>query len=396
MTDVFTKGPGFEVLCELENAGYEAVFVGGAVRDRLLHKAAKDIDIATSAEPTEVKAVFSNTVDVGLAHGTILVVYKGHPIEVTTYRTEGTYTDHRRPDEVRYVKSLRNDLLRRDFTMNAIALTKDGELIDPHGGREDLENKRIRAVGNAEHRFQEDALRMLRAIRFASVLNFSIEEKTLQAICSYAEQIQHVSVERVKIEMDKLFLGSNPLQAFKYMEKTGLANHLPVFPNKVDHLVQAIPFSSEIEGWAYIVLEGGFSTGELIKSYKLSKSEGKLITSIQQLYEKRKIRSFVTEDYYFNSLVVLQATEKLFRAFNENCPVIKAEEIKLIKEELPIQSIADLMVSGHDLIQWSNSKAGKWTGDWIKKIEFAVLHQTCENDPMKIREWFLYEFNCEK
>ena len=120
----------------LEEAGHEAVFVGGAVRDHVLGWPAKDIDIATSAEPADVKAVFSNTVDVGIAHGTVLVLVKGEPIEVTTYRTDGTPTDSRRPDEVQYVKSLREDLRRRDFTMNALAMTREGELIDLFGGRE--------------------------------------------------------------------------------------------------------------------------------------------------------------------------------------------------------------------------------------------------------------------
>ena len=157
----------------LENAGYEAVFVGGAVRDYLLGKTATDIDIATSAEPEEVKAVFPITVDIGTAHGTVLVLMNGEPIEVTTYRTEGTYTDHRRPDEVRFVKSLQEDLRRRDFTMNALAMTKDGELIDLFGGKADMADRIIRAVGNAADRFNEDALQDvsgLSVLRLSSAL----------------------------------------------------------------------------------------------------------------------------------------------------------------------------------------------------------------------------------
>ena len=166
----------------LEKRGHEAVFVGGAVRDYVLGKPAKDIDIATSAEPDEVKAVFPIYGGCGIAHGTVLVILSGEPIEVTTYRTEGQYTDHRRPDEVHFVKSLRDDLLRRDFTMNALAMTKDGELIDLFGGEADLDGQLIRAVGNPEDRFREDALRMLRAVRFSSVLDFDIEAETFQAI----------------------------------------------------------------------------------------------------------------------------------------------------------------------------------------------------------------------
>ena len=214
MTASFGTEPSREVIRSLENAGYEAVFVGGAVRDYLLGKAATDIDIATSAEPEEVKALFPMTVDIGTAHGTVLVLMNGEPIEVTTYRTEGTYTDHRRPDEVRFVKSLQEDLRRRDFTMNALAMTKEGELIDLFGGKADMADRVIRAVGNAGDRFNEDALRMFRAVRFTAVLGFDIEDQTCKAICDHAEQIRYISVERLKAEMDKLFVSDNPVKAF--------------------------------------------------------------------------------------------------------------------------------------------------------------------------------------
>lgn len=396
MTDLFTQGPGYEVIRMLEEAGHEAVFVGGAVRDHLLNKEPKDIDIATSAELAEVKAIFRNTIDIGLAHGTVLVVLNGEPIEVTTYRTEGTYTDHRRPDDVQFVKSLHEDLLRRDFTMNAIALTKDGELIDPFDGRKDMDSCLIRAVGNPSDRFQEDALRMLRAIRFSSVLDYTIEEKTFHAICTYAEQIRHISVERVKIELDKLFTGKNIVHAFWYMEKSGLHQFLPLFPNRTSHLGQAIPFATALEGWAYLAIEGDYSSSIMSKAYKLSTSERKIIMSIKELFEKRISRLYTIDDYYAYEVHVLETTEKLFRAFYPEDTTVTAEEMKSKKQALPIQSMADITVSGKDLIQWACCKGGKWTGEWMEKIEFAVLHQTCENDPTTIKEWFLYEFNREK
>lgn len=396
MTDLFTQGSGYDVICRLEQAGHEAVFVGGAVRDRLLNKEAKDIDIATSAEPAEVKAVFPHTIDVGLAHGTVLVVLNGEPIEVTTYRTEGTYTDHRHPDDVQFVKSLREDLLRRDFTMNAMALTKDGELIDPFEGRKDMDNQLIRAVGNPADRFREDALRMLRAIRFASVFDFIIEEKTFAAICMYGEQIRHVSIERIKIEMDKLFTGSHPIRAFQYMKKSGLHRHLPLFPNAINQLGQVIPFATTLEGWAYLAVEGNFSSSEMTKAYKLSNCERKFILNVVELYEQRTSRLYTINDYYAYDIHALQTTEKIFRAFYPKAASVTDEEIECRKRALPIQSLADVAVNGKDLIEWAGRKGGKWTGDWMEKIEFAVLHKLCKNEPMNIKEWFLYEFTCEK
>ncbi|WHT47147.1 CCA tRNA nucleotidyltransferase [Sporosarcina thermotolerans] len=225
----FGSASSRKVIKLLGDAGYEAVFVGGSVRDYLLGKDASDIDIATSASPEEVKQVFPNTIDVGIEHGTVMVLMDREPIEVTTYRTESTYTDHRRPDEVKFVKSLKEDLRRRDFTINALALTVSGELIDPFGGRDDLKGRVIRAVGNAQDRFTEDALRMVRAVRFASVLGFEVEAGTRQAISGNAEKIRHVSVERIKVEMDKLMKGKEPNKGFALIAETGLSHHLPVF-----------------------------------------------------------------------------------------------------------------------------------------------------------------------
>lgn len=170
------------VIEKIEEAGHEAVIVGGAVRDFLLQRDVHDVDVATSALPEEIKKIFSQTIDVGMEHGTVVVLDEGKPIEVTTYRTEGTYSDYRRPDEVIFVRELSQDLERRDFTINAMAFTKSGEIIDLFNGKDDLHVGLIRAVGDANSRFREDALRMLRAIRFSAQLGFDIEEKTLEAI----------------------------------------------------------------------------------------------------------------------------------------------------------------------------------------------------------------------
>lgn len=165
----------FTVIEQLEEAGFEAVVVGGAVRDAILHRPAHDVDVATNALPQEVKTVFNRTVDIGIQHGTVLVIVPEGPVEVTTYRTDGEYTDHRRPEEVHFVRSLKEDLQRRDFTMNAIAMRKDGSFVDFYGGQRDIKAGVIRAVGEAKVRFAEDALRMLRAVRFSAQLGFRLK-----------------------------------------------------------------------------------------------------------------------------------------------------------------------------------------------------------------------------
>lgn len=392
MTNQFGSHASYEIIRKLEEAGFEAVFVGGAVRDHLLGKPAKDIDIATSAEPHEVKSVFGNTVDIGIAHGTVLVIERGEPIEVTTYRTEGMYTDHRRPDEVEFVKSLREDLLRRDFTMNALALTEDGALIDLFGGKTDLENRLIRAVGIPQDRFREDALRMLRAVRFSSVLDFTIENDTLHAIYDNALQIKHVSIERIKIEMDKLFMGINPVKAFTYLITTRLGMALPLFPKNIDQLESVVPFMTASEGWAFFATVGEIHPTLLAQKYKLSNDERKFISSVHKAFTRRVAGEFTIDDYYRYDLAILTCAEKMYGCQNRHSPAIPFSELERRKKSLPIQSKKDLTIDGRDLIKWAGIAGGEWTGEWLEKIERAVLHGLCENTPAKIKDWFTSDF----
>lgn len=396
MTAPFATESSREVIRLLEQAGYEAVFVGGAVRDYVLGKPAKDIDIATSAKPEEVKALFPMTVDIGTAHGTVLVLMDGEPIEVTTYRTEGTYSDHRRPDEVQFVTSLREDLLRRDFTMNALAMTKDGELIDLFGGRQDMAHQLIRAVGHAADRFSEDALRMFRAVRFTAVLDFAIEEDTLEAIRAHAAQIQYISVERLKAEMDKLCKGANPAKAFHFIQQTALANYLPLFPKNIDKLNQLVPFATAIEGWACLMVVGDFTPGEISKAYKLSNAEKSFLSAVHQAVMKRSKGLFTLDDYYAYDLAVLLLAEKMTFVMGNGCQTLSEKEIINRKQSLPIQSTADLAVTGKDLMIWTDLRGGRWTGEWMEKITKAVLYGQCANNPNDLKGWFLDEFKREK
>ena len=205
-----------QVIERLNAEGYEAYAVGGCVRDMLLGREPKDWDICTSAEPAEVERVFANVpfcriVETGLQHGTVTVVVDHVPYEVTTYRADGDYSDHRHPDSVRFVRNLKEDLARRDFTVNAMAYHPGEGLRDEFGGQEDLSRRVIRCVGNPVHRFDEDALRILRALRFASVYAFSIEEETDRAIRLLYDTMSHVAPERIWQEMQKLLCGQGVL-----------------------------------------------------------------------------------------------------------------------------------------------------------------------------------------
>lgn len=200
-----------EVINTLENAGYEAYAVGGCIRDMLMNRDINDIDITTNALPEEMKRVFSNyhTFDTGLKHGTITVLIGKNPVEVTTYRIDCGYSDGRHPDSVAFTRSIEEDLARRDFTCNAIAYNPKRELVDPFGGRQDIDNMLLRCVGEPQKRFSEDSLRILRALRFSSVLGFTIDSTTAIGAKRCKHLLKNVSSERIYSEISKTLCGKN-------------------------------------------------------------------------------------------------------------------------------------------------------------------------------------------
>ena len=198
------------ILHILEKAGYEAYVVGGCVRDSILGRSPDDWDITTSAKPEQVKALFHRTVDTGLQHGTVTVLMEKEGYEVTTYRVDGEYEDGRHPKEVTFTASLEEDLKRRDFTINAMAYNPSSGLVDLFGGLEDIERKIIRCVGDPLERFTEDALRIMRAVRFSAQLGFAIEEETRKALKVLAPNLKHVSAERIQVELVKLLMSPHP------------------------------------------------------------------------------------------------------------------------------------------------------------------------------------------
>ena len=210
-----------------EKNGFKAYLVGGAVRDTIMKKSVHDWDITSDAKPEEVQKIFKKVIPTGIQHGTVTVLYKGNEIEVTTFRTEGTYSDGRHPDSVSFTGDLTQDLSRRDFTVNAIAASlKDGKIIDPFNGRKDIKKKIIRTVGHPKERFLEDGLRPVRAIRFSSKLNFCIEKDTYSAIFQddILKKVSSVSLERFRDEFEKILSSKTPSIALKQMEESGMLN----------------------------------------------------------------------------------------------------------------------------------------------------------------------------
>ena len=223
-----------DIIKTLSSHGYEAFVVGGCVRDSILGKEPADWDITTSALPEQVKALFPRTIDTGLKHGTVTIMMDKIGYEVTTYRIDGTYEDHRRPNDVTFTSSLREDLMRRDFTINAMAYNEEKGLVDLFGGIQDLNDRIIRCVGNPTERFDEDALRMFRAVRFAGQLNFNIEKETLAAIEAQHAFLKDVSAERIQIELLKLLISGHP-EMIRAAYETGLTSvFLPEFDRMME------------------------------------------------------------------------------------------------------------------------------------------------------------------
>ena len=246
---------GSQIINGLTQAGFEAYIVGGCVRDAILGRSATDWDITTNAKPEQVKALFPRTIDTGIQHGTVTVMLGRTGFEVTTYRIDGEYQDGRHPEKVTFTRNLLEDLKRRDFTINAMAYNETEGLIDAFDGFEDLRNRQIRCVGDPTERFTEDALRILRAVRFAAQLDFTIEEKTLQAISEFAPNLSKISAERIQTEIVKLLTSDHP-QTWRTLYETGITSViLPEFdvcmvtpqnnPHHCyyvgEHILQALP-----------------------------------------------------------------------------------------------------------------------------------------------------------
>jgi poly A polymerase len=205
------------VLERLEDSEHKAYLVGGCLRDMMMGREPHDFDIATSAGPETVMSIFSDfeVIPTGIKHGTVTVMVDGEPIEITTFRKDSDYSDGRRPDSITFTDKVEDDLSRRDFTINAMAFGLDGEIVDPFGGKSDIKSRVIRTVGSAEERFSEDGLRILRAIRFASVLGFTIGRETKEAIHKLSRMLDKVSLERVFSEMSKIILSEKPSVQFR-------------------------------------------------------------------------------------------------------------------------------------------------------------------------------------
>lgn len=422
----------------LEKAGYECFLVGGCVRDMLMGKVPHDIDITTNAKPDEIKAVFSgfHTLDTGIKHGTVTVMLEGVPVEITTYRIESTYSDGRHPDKVCFAGNIADDLSRRDFTSNAIAFNLLQGIVDPFGGRNDIENKVLRCVGAPEERFKEDSLRILRALRFASVLGFEIDNETEKAMYSCKELIGIVSAERIYSEITKMLCGKEggkilslysdilavalpEIKAMKGFEQHNfhhiydVLNHTSAVVNAVYpavHLRLAALFhdcgkpdcfSLDDNGVGHFYSHASISASKANRALlrlRCDNATREKVVKLVKIHDspiepdiktvRKKLQKY-GEDLFFD-LIKLQRADNtglspdfLYRqeAYNQ----LEALARQII-EENQCFSLKNLAVNGTDMI--SLGLKGKDIGTALDALLKAVMEEKCSNDKDSLTEYY--------
>lgn len=371
------------IIGKIRDYGFEAFAVGGCVRDTLLGREPGDWDITTSAKPEEVKGIFGKTVDTGLQHGTVTIIKNKNGYEVTTYRIDGEYHDGRHPESVEFTSNLKEDLKRRDFTINAMAYSHETEIVDEFGGMDDLDHQVIRCVGLAHDRFTEDALRILRAIRFAAQLGFEIEEETYKAIADIAPNLKNVSKERIQVELTKLLLSDHP-EKMMMVEATGICPYVTADFGEVfgkecaDSIakIKTLPKEKSLRWAGFLRHMEPLKVRAILKGLKLDNEtidNGRIMVEAAQTPlapEKPQIRRFLS---------------KMSRYQFEGCLYLKEldgdgniEEIRRLWSEIEADgdciSLKMLAVNGGDLMEAGVEK-GKILGKTLAWLLDLVLEQ---------------------
>ena len=430
------------VLDKLNQSNYKAYIVGGTVRDFLLHKDNTDIDITTNALPDKVKEVFKGykIFDTGIKHGTVSLLINGKLIEITTFRKDENYLDNRHPSSIKFVSTLREDLLRRDFTINAMAYNK--RIYDYYGGREDLANKIIRAVGIANERFREDALRILRALRFSSVLGFTIEEKTKQAMFENKSLLKNISHERIREEFNKILLGENAEEVLLNYEKI-FEEIIPEFSlmygfeqhnehhiyDVYTHCVKAVSsskkdliirltlmfhdigkpkvFSLDEQNHGHFynhAVESKKIARDILNRLKYDNNTKKQVLTLIEYHdvvlnaEEKCVKRWLNRlgEDLFDKLIEVQRGDNFAQHPKHRERQLKLDQIVTIKnkiiEEKNCFSLKQLAINGKDLIALGMN--GRAVGQTLNKILNLVLNGEIENDKTKIIEYIKSNKKC--
>ncbi|EOB7322499.1 CCA-adding enzyme [Staphylococcus aureus W34839] len=382
------------ILEQIQDNGFEAYYVGGSVRDYVMGRNIHDIDITTSATPDEIESIFSHTIPVGKEHGTINVVFNDENYEVTTFRAEEDYVDHRRPSGVTFVRDLYEDLQRRDFTMNAIAMDTAYKLYDYFDGQQDINNRIIRTVGIAEERFQEDALRMIRCLRFQSQLSFDIAMETFEAMRTQMADIKFLSTERIVIELTKLMRGINVEESFNHLKSLKAFNYMPYFEQlDMNQINVTEPIDLEL---LIAIVSVKFDINYSLKPLKLSNRQVKdinqyiqIMNALPSIITKEQLKMFVY-DYDTNLIKNVMVAADVLKANDiqgHEPLIVNLQTIDETLHRLPMHNRKDMMVNGGVLMAHLNAKSGPWLKDVLRQIEIAIVTGKVSNEETEILKW---------
>ena len=346
----------------INKAGFEAYIVGGFVRDYIMGIESNDIDITTNARPKDLIDIFNEGIIPKEDYGSVTVIYKGIRYEITTYREEIGYVSNRRPDVIKYIDSLYDDLLRRDFTVNSFCMDKEGTILDLLECRKDLDNHIIKSIGDPNEKFSEDALRMLRAIRFATVLNFDIEPLTSKAIFKNKKLLKKISYFRKKEELDKIFSSKNASRGIKLLLKYGLDKELEI-PN----LRKVTNTNSLIGVWAVL------NVGD---KYPFTSNEKNLIKEINYLLTKNNLdpNNLYKYGLYVNSVA-------------GEMKGIDLKKISSSYQNLVIHSRGELEIQAKDIIKIMGKKPGPYVSEILSDVEYRVLYRKLKNNKEDITSY---------
>lgn len=343
-----------EILKKINEAGYEAYLVGGFVRDYLLGIKSNDIDICTNAKPRELVQIFSHTKIPKEDYGAVTLYYQNVRYEITTFRKEVKYKDFRRPEKIIYVGSLQEDLVRRDFTINTLCMDQDQNVVDLFHGRADLDHKLIKTVGDSYNKFSEDALRILRAVRFAAKLHFSLDSEVVQGIKKTRHLLKNISYERKKEELDKIFTCSNNKYGIELLLSLELDKDL-----ELPRLNEVVYTDSLVGIWA--VLDSSL--------YPFTSNEKKLISAIQEALKYDNLDPY---QLYLNGLYV----NSVAAAIKGISSIDVAEQYSL----LVIHKRRDLAITTEDILKIFNQPAGPFLKEFYEKLECDVLRHKVANE----------------
>lgn len=355
-----------KTLEKITSKGYKAFVVGGYPRDLLLNRKSVDIDICTSATPRDLKEIFPDLTMPKICYGAVTIIVNKIRFELTTFRTEKKYKDFRKPSEVHYTSDLLIDIKRRDFTINTICMDKDGNILDLLDAKKDINNKLVKMVGDPKKRLKEDVLRILRAIRFATILDFNLDSELEKYIIKYGDLLSNLSYERKKEELDKIFASKNSKYGIELLLRTGLDKHL-----ELNNLASVVITSSIIGIWAQLDAFG---------KYNFNAHDADTINRINEMAELE----FNTKNIYKYGLYVSSLAAEIRG--------IERRKVTTIHSSLPIRSRNDIRLNGNDIALILKKKPGPYIKEIISDLESKIISLEIKNEETDLKDYILSKY----